>query len=64
MSKLRISVVLFFLSTVLLEFSSMFPDLVISGLYGDSYKEEPPNAIILFYVNGDEGCLSSELLFV
>jgi len=59
MSKLRFSVVLFFLSTVLLKFSSMFRDLVISGLYGDSYKADAyfasmtiPNAIILFMLTG------------
>ncbi|WP_413306992.1 lipid II flippase MurJ [Bacillus sp. 1P10SD] len=59
MSKLRLSVILFFLSTVLLKFSSMFRDLVISGLYGDSYKADAyfasmtiPNAIILFMLTG------------
>ncbi len=59
MSKLRISVVLFFLSTLLLKFSSMFRDLVISGLYGASYMADAyfasltiPNAIILFMLTG------------
>ncbi|WML41231.1 lipid II flippase MurJ [Neobacillus sp. OS1-2] len=59
MSKLRFSVILFFLSTVLLKFSSMFRDLVISALYGDSYKADAyfasmtiPNAVILFMLTG------------
>jgi putative peptidoglycan lipid II flippase len=59
MSKLRISVILFLLSTLLLKFSSMFRDLVISGYYGASYKADAyfaamtiPNAIILFMLTG------------
>ncbi|MCQ6278660.1 murein biosynthesis integral membrane protein MurJ [Bacillus sp. EB600] len=59
MSKIRFSVVLFLLSTLLLKFSSMFRDLVISGYYGASYKADAyfasmtiPNAIILFMLTG------------
>lgn len=59
MSKFRLSVVLFLLSTLLLKFSSMFRDLVISGLYGATYKADAyfasmtiPNAIILFMLTG------------
>lgn len=59
MSKFRISVFLFLFSTILLKFSSMFRDLVISGFYGASYKADAyfasmtiPNAIILFMLTG------------
>lgn len=57
--KIRISVLLFLFSTILLKFSSMFRDLVISALYGASYKADAyfaamtiPNAIILFLLTG------------
>jgi putative peptidoglycan lipid II flippase len=59
MSKLRFSIILFLLSTLLLKFSSMLRDLVISGFYGASYKADAyfasmtiPNAIILFMLTG------------
>lgn len=59
MSKLRLSVLLFLLSTVLLKFSSMFRDLAISAFYGASYQADAyfaamtiPNALILFLLTG------------
>lgn len=59
MSRLKISVILLLLSTLLLKFSSMIRDLVISGYYGDSYMADAyfasmtiPNAIILFLLTG------------
>jgi putative peptidoglycan lipid II flippase len=59
MSKLKISVILLLLSTLVLKFSSMIRDLVISGLYGDSYMADAyfasmtiPNTIILFLLTG------------
>lgn len=59
MSKLKISVILLLLSTLILKFSSMIRDLVISGLYGDSYMADAyfasmtiPNTIILFLLTG------------
>lgn len=59
MSKLKIASVLFLLSTFFLKFSSMIRDIVISGLYGDSYMADAyfaamtiPNAIVLFMLTG------------
>ncbi|MBU8881102.1 murein biosynthesis integral membrane protein MurJ [Bacillus sp. FJAT-29790] len=59
MSKLKIASILFLLSTFFLKFSSMIRDIVISGLYGDSYMADAyfaamtiPNAIVLFMLTG------------
>lgn len=59
MSKLRLASILFLLSTFFLKFSSMIRDIVISGLYGDSYMADAyfasmviPNAIVLFMLTG------------
>lgn len=59
MKNIKIASILLLASTVFLKFSSMFRDLVISGLYGDSYQADAyfsamviPNAIILFMLTG------------
>lgn len=59
MSKLKLAGILFLLSTFLLKFSSMIRDIVISGLFGDSYMADAyfaamtiPNAIVLFMLTG------------
>lgn len=59
MSKLKLASILFLLSTFFLKFSSMIRDIVISGLYGDSYMADAyfaamtiPNAIVLFMLTG------------
>ncbi len=59
MKKLRIAAILLIASTLLLKFSSMIRDLVISGYYGDSYMADAyfaamtiPNALILFMLTG------------
>ncbi|WP_033542711.1 murein biosynthesis integral membrane protein MurJ [Planococcus sp. CAU13] len=59
MSKLKIASILFLLSTFILKFSSMLRDLVIAGLFGDSYRADAyiaamtiPNALVLFMLTG------------
>ncbi|MGD6875650.1 murein biosynthesis integral membrane protein MurJ [Bacillus infantis] len=59
MSKLKLASILFLLSTFFLKFSSMIRDIVISGLYGDSYMADAyfaamtiPNAVVLFMLTG------------
>lgn len=59
MSKLRTASIVFLISTFVLKFSSMIRDLVIAGLFGDSYTADAylaaltiPNAIILFMLTG------------
>lgn len=59
MNKFKIASVIFLLSTFVLKFSSMIRDLVIAGLFGDSYHADAyiaamaiPNALILFLLTG------------
>jgi putative peptidoglycan lipid II flippase len=59
MNNLKLASIFLLLSTIFLKFSSMIRDLVISGLYGDSYKADAyfaamtiPNTIILFLLTG------------
>ncbi|HEX5563359.1 MAG TPA: murein biosynthesis integral membrane protein MurJ [Sporosarcina sp.] len=59
MNKLKIASVLFLLSTFVLKFSSMIRDLVIAGLFADSYRADVyfaamtiPNAFVLFLLTG------------
>ena len=59
MKNLKLTSALLLVSTLFLKFSSMIRDLVISGLYGDSYQADAyfaamtiPNAIILFMLTG------------
>ncbi|QSB49414.1 murein biosynthesis integral membrane protein MurJ [Parageobacillus toebii] len=59
MSKLRIASILFLLSTFFLKFSSMFRDMIIAKLFGNSYVTDAyiaamtiPNALILFMLTG------------
>lgn len=59
MSKLKIASILFLVSTFILKFSSMIRDLIIAGLFGDSYQADAyiaamtiPNALVLFLLTG------------
>ncbi|WP_342513207.1 lipid II flippase MurJ [Sporosarcina sp. FSL K6-1522] len=59
MNKLKAATLFFLLSTMVLKFSSMLRDLVIAGLYGDSYEAgvyfaamTVPNALVLFLLTG------------
>lgn len=59
MSKLKVASILFLFSTFVLKFSSMIRDLVIAGLFGDSYQADAylaamtiPNAFVLFLLTG------------
>lgn len=59
MNKFKIASVIFLLSTFVLKFSSMIRDLVIAGIFGDSYHADAyiaamtiPNALILFLLTG------------
>ncbi|AOV08796.1 murein biosynthesis integral membrane protein MurJ [Sporosarcina ureilytica] len=59
MNKFKIASVIFLLSTFVLKFSSMIRDLVIAGMFGDSYHADAyiaamtiPNALILFLLTG------------
>ncbi|MBX0316836.1 murein biosynthesis integral membrane protein MurJ [Planococcus glaciei] len=59
MSKLKVASILFLLSTFILKFSSMIRDLIIAGLFGDSYQADAyiaamtiPNALVLFLLTG------------
>ena len=59
MKNIKLTSILLLASTIFLKFSSMIRDLVISGLYGDSYQADAyfsamviPNAIILFMLTG------------
>ncbi|MET3575414.1 murein biosynthesis integral membrane protein MurJ [Bhargavaea ullalensis] len=59
MSKLKVASILFLFSTFVLKFSSMIRDLVIAGLFGDSYEADAylaamtiPNAFVLFLLTG------------
>jgi putative peptidoglycan lipid II flippase len=59
MSKLKIASILFLFSTFILKFSSMIRDLIIAGLFGDSYQADAyiaamtiPNALVLFLLTG------------
>lgn len=59
MNKFKIASIIFLLSTFVLKFSSMIRDLVIAGIFGDSYHADAyiaamaiPNALILFLLTG------------
>ena len=59
MKNVKLASLFLLFSTIFLKFSSMIRDLVISGLYGDSYKADAyfaamtiPNTIILFMLTG------------
>lgn len=59
MSKMKLASILFLFSTFVLKFSSMIRDLVIAGLFGDSYEADAylaamtiPNAFVLFLLTG------------
>ena len=69
MNKMKIASVIFLLSTFVLKFSSMIRDLVIAGLFGDSYQADAyfaamaiPNALSSLSLNRDERCISTKLL--
>lgn len=59
MSKLKFASILLILSTFLLKFSSMLRDIVIAGVFGNTYITDAyfsamiiPNAIVLFMLTG------------
>lgn len=59
MNKFKLASVFLILSTFVLKFSSMIRDLVIAGLFGDSYHADAyiaamaiPNAFVLFLLTG------------
>lgn len=59
MNKLKFASIFLLISTLVLKFSSMIRDLVIAGLFADSYKADVyfaamtiPNALVLFLLTG------------